>query len=196
MFTSQSVSRSEYACTEWRFTPGHAARRCSYQQTSCRLQKPRRTSFQQFQVCLDPFQTLLLWRIPGLPWLDGTNPQYPLITHAGIATKGGNIIEAAFLLTRTVSADYAISGRGVMAMKFTWPVEWRDVRSLDVASDERVVVCLLVGAGVRREIDFEVRQLQGFEDVLTVLVSFDRDALDVDPGRGSVTMPERVLGLT
>ena len=81
--------------------------------------------------------------------------------------KGSANIEAAFLLTRAVSADYAISGRGVMAMKFTWPAEWRDVRSLDVASDNRVVVCLLVGAGVRREIDFEVRQFQGFEDVLT-----------------------------
>jgi hypothetical protein len=32
--------------------------------------------------------------------------------------------------------------------------------------------------------------------VLTILVSFDRDALDINPGRGSVTMPERVLGLT
>jgi len=41
---------------------------------------------------------------------------------------------------------------------------------------------VLVGVRVRREIDFEVRQLQGFEDVLTVLVSFDRDAVDVDPG--------------
>ena len=41
-----------------------------------------------------------------------------------------------------------------------------------------------------------IRQFQGLEDVLTVLVSFDRDALDVNPGRGSVTMPERVLGFT
>jgi hypothetical protein len=54
---------------------------------------------------------------------------------------------------------------------------------------------LLVSVRVRREINFEVRQFQGFEDVLTVLVGFDRNALDVDPGRGSVTMPERVLGL-
>jgi hypothetical protein len=66
----------------------------------------------------------------------------------------------------------------------------------DVASDACFVVCLLVDAGVQREIDFEVRQFQGFEDVLTVLVHFDRNAIDIDPGRGSVTMPERVLGLT
>ena len=66
----------------------------------------------------------------------------------------------------------------------------------DAASDDRFVVRLLAIAGVRREIDFEVRQFQGFEDLLTVFVSFDRDALDVDAGRGSVTMPERVLGLT
>jgi hypothetical protein len=65
----------------------------------------------------------------------------------------------------------------------------------DVASDACFVVCLLVGARVQREIDFEVRQFQGFEDVLTVLVRFDGNALDVDPGRRSVTMPERVLGL-
>jgi hypothetical protein len=31
---------------------------------------------------------------------------------------------------------------------------------------------------------------------LAVFVGFDRDAIDVDPGRGSMTMPERVLGLT
>jgi len=54
---------------------------------------------------------------------------------------------------------------------------------------------LLVSISVQREIDFEVRQFQGLEDVFAVLVSFDRDALDVDPGRGGVTMPERVLGL-
>ena len=57
------------------------------------------------------------------------------------------------------------------------------------------VVRLLVGAGVRREIDFEVRQVHGFEDVFAVLVCFDSDALDVNPCSGSVTMPERVLGL-
>jgi hypothetical protein len=64
-----------------------------------------------------------------------------------------------------------------------------------MASDGCFVVCLLVSAGVRREIDFEVRQFQGLEDVLTVLVSFDCDALDIDPGCGSMTMPKRVLGL-
>jgi hypothetical protein len=36
---------------------------------------------------------------------------------------------------------------------------------------------------------------RAFEDVLTVLVSFDRDAIDIDSGRGGVTMTERVLGL-
>src|SRR5262249_4811738 len=55
---------------------------------------------------------------------------------------------------------------------------------------------LLVGVRVRREIDFEGRQLQGFEDVLAVLVCLDRNALDIDPGRGNVTMPERVLRFT
>jgi hypothetical protein len=64
-----------------------------------------------------------------------------------------------------------------------------------VDSDDRFVVRLLVIAGVQREIDFEVRQLQGLEDMLTVLVSFDSNALDINPGRGGVTMPERVLGL-
>jgi len=64
-----------------------------------------------------------------------------------------------------------------------------------VVSDDRFVVCLPVSAGVRGGSDFEVRQFQDFEDVLTVLVSFDRDAIDINPGRGSVTMSERVLCL-
>jgi hypothetical protein len=42
----------------------------------------------------------------------------------------------------------------------------------------------LVGVSARREIDFEVRQLQGLEDVLTVLVRLDRNALDINLGRG------------
>jgi len=61
-----------------------------------------------------------------------------------------------------------------------------------LASDDCFAVCPLVGVRVQREIDFEVRQFQGFEDVLTVLVGFDCDALDVDPGGGGMTMPKRV----
>src|SRR4030095_16694948 len=56
---------------------------------------------------------------------------------------------------------------------------WRRGRGLDQFffcfhglpsfSDDSFVLCLLVGARVRRDIDFEVWQFQGFEDVLTVL---------------------------
>jgi hypothetical protein len=42
---------------------------------------------------------------------------------------------------------------------------------------------------------FVSRQLQGPEDVPAVLVLLDRDALDVDARRGSVTVAERVLRL-
>jgi len=40
----------------------HAVRRCNYQQTSCRLQKPRCRNIQKFHVSLDPFQTSLSLR--------------------------------------------------------------------------------------------------------------------------------------
>ena len=71
-------------------------------------------------------------------------------------------------------------------------IRYRLLDTNEAASDDRFVVRLQVVAGVRREIDFEVRQFQGFEDVLTVLVGFDCDALDVDPGGGGMTMPKRV----
>jgi hypothetical protein len=51
---------------------------------------------------------------------------------------------------------------------------------------------LWVSIRVQREIDFEVRQFQGLEDVFAVLVSFDRDALDVDPGRGGCSFSDQI----
>jgi hypothetical protein len=84
-------------------------------------------------------------------------------------------------------------GRDLFFLNFHPPYDSTEFRMRPQKAGKEHSV--LVGVRAQREIAFEVRQLQCLEDVLTVFVRFDRDAIDIDPGRGGVTMPERVLGL-
>src|SRR5215475_11595127 len=64
-FALQSVSRSEFACTEWRFVPRSCSAAWRLSASFVPAKKPRSPSLQKFPVSLHPFQTSLRRLLAG-----------------------------------------------------------------------------------------------------------------------------------